>query len=274
MAHLARIGRIVGASLGEDPVGELFGIVPGPVAQEGRAAVVDRAAVIGRDAVDHRKARDRRVDGAFHQVHEVPVRQPAAQRAGIAHRGAGQDAQAHGLQPPLVPEHPAQVLGEALGQPVIGVGPVRGINADGLGLGVHPHRVNRRGIDHPGQAVLMGGFPDVVGPHDVGPQDIIEGGLVTDGAEMHHHVGAFQQVHDRGPVRQVGAQIGLVRQKIRNAIDDVGTDQRVAHLRQRPPQDGSEPPGSPGQDEFLHRCLLAAQMTAPSTIASPRATRS
>ena len=132
---------------------------------------------------------------------------------------------------------PREIFREALGEAVIGVGPVWRVDADSLGFWVHADRVDGRGIDHPAQPVAMRGLPDVIGADDIGAEDLFERGLIAYGAEMNDHLGPLQQVHDGGLIAQIGADIGFVRGKRAHAVNDIAADEAVAHGRERPAQD-------------------------------------
>ena len=206
---------------------------------------------IGRDAVDHRKAGHGRVDGAGHEPHEIAMREPGAESAGVLRRGrAGEDAQVDGFDPALFPVHAAQILRKAFGKPVEGVGAVGDIGVDALAHGIHADGMDRGGIDDTADAVARGRLPHVVGADEVGAPEILEGSFVDDGAEVDDHVGAFEKGGDLLHPGEVGAVPGFVGVKIVGGGEDVGGDEVVAELGEGGTQDGAERAAGTGEDEF------------------------
>mmetsp|Transcript_27102 Transcript_27102/g.49402 ORF Transcript_27102/g.49402 Transcript_27102/m.49402 type:complete len:261 (-) Transcript_27102:2053-2835(-) len=256
MSVVRRILRIKRVEFGVNFLRELLGIVLGPVSQMTRGRVVHRRTVIVGHAINNGKTCDRCRDRLLDQLDHVIIAQPTAHGARIGHRRTRQDTQAHRLKPPLFPIHPAQILSKTLGQTIERVGAVRDVNADGFIFGVHPDRMDGRGIDDPADAVLVRGFPNIVSANKVWAEQLFKRFFVHDGSEMDHHIGPFKQRFDRCHIGDVGLHIGLVLGQIAHAFGDVRGQQFIAHRRQRRPQARAQIARSPCQNEFLHSLLL------------------
>ncbi len=218
--------------------------------------VGNRRAGIGGDAIGHGEAGNGGLDRAHHELDHVAVAEPCAERADVLRLGrAGEDAQADGFYAALFPIHFAQVFGEAFGEAVEGIGAVGLVGVDAAVGFAQAHGVDRGGIDHAAEAVAVGRFPDVIGADVVGAEQLFEGLFIDDGAEVDHHVGAFEERLDSGEIGDIGLNIGLVRGEAFGGLADIGADKLAGHLGKRRAQLVAEVAARAGEDEFVeHSC--------------------
>ena len=82
--------------------------------------------------------------------------------------------------------------------------------------------MHRTGIDHPLDTAAIGSFPDVIGPDDVGLQDVIPCGLIPDGTEVNNHIRALDHLKHRVQVRQIGLHIAFTGAERAHILSDIG----------------------------------------------------
>ena len=99
---------------------------------------------------------------------------------------------------------------------------MRGIKTDRVGFLVHSDSMNRAGIDNAFDATAICGLPNVIGPDDVGLQDVIPSGLISDCAEMDHHIGPFDDFQHRIKTGQIGLHIGFAVLQRADIINNIG----------------------------------------------------